>query len=68
MSLEHSPAKLAYSIQEAMEATSLGRSFLYAQIAGGKFKTFKVGNRTLIRANELRSWLDSWAKHSSEAA
>ena len=67
VSLEHSPAKLCYSIREAMEATSVGRSFLYSEIAAGRLLTIKVGARTLIAADDLKAWLELWAERSAEA-
>ena len=50
---------LAYGINQAVEATSMGRSFLYEEIRAGNLKTFKVGARTLIAAEDLRAWLNS---------
>ena len=50
---------LAYSIAEACALSSVGRTTLYAAIARGDLKTHKVGRRTLISAQDLKSWLDS---------
>ena len=50
--------RLAYGIEQAVEATSVGRSLLYEQIKAGKLKTFKIGTRTLIAAEDLNAWLD----------
>ena len=50
--------RLAYGIEQAVEATSVGRSLLYEQIKAGKLKTFKIGTRTLIAAEDLIAWLD----------
>ena len=60
MAAVHSPAKLAYSIADAVNATSVGRSLLYEEIRAGKLKTFKVGTRTLIAASDLTEWLASY--------
>ena len=57
--------RLAYGINQASEATSVGRSLLYEEIKAGKLKIFKVGSRTLIAADDLSAWLDS---HRKEAA
>ena len=54
------PRRLAYGISDAVKATSLGRSLLYEQIRAGKLKTFKVGSRTLIAADDLKAWLASY--------
>ena len=68
MSIKHSPAKLAYGIADAVQATSVGRSFLYEEIKAGRLKTFKVGTRTLIAATDLMSWLSAYQAAGSEAA
>ena len=60
MAVENSPAKLAYSIADAVNTTSIGRSLLYEEIRDGKLKTFKVGSRTLIAAEDLKAWLASY--------
>lgn len=51
--------KLAYTIQEAQEATGLGRSTIYMLISERKLRTIKVGARTLIPADSLRGFLAS---------
>ncbi len=56
---------LSYGINKACEITGLGRSFLYQQIAKGDLPIFKVGTRTLISAEDLNTWLDSFKKTSS---
>ncbi len=52
--------RLAYSVNQAVEATSVGRSLLYEEIRAGKLKTFKVGSRTLIASEDLATWLNSY--------
>lgn len=49
--------KLGYSIREACETTSLGRTTLYSHIAAGRLRTVRVGGRTIIPAEALRSFL-----------
>lgn len=49
--------KLGYSIREACEATSLGKTTLYSHIAGGRLRAVRVGGRTIIPAEALRSFL-----------
>lgn len=48
----HKP-KLAYSIREACEATSLSRTTVYAHISSGRLKAIRVGGRTLIPSESL---------------
>jgi excisionase family DNA binding protein len=49
---------LLYGIAEVGKATSLGRSSVYSLIAAGKLRTVKVGRRTLIRAEDLKAFVD----------
>lgn len=53
-----SGAPLAYSINEASRATSLGRTRLYQLIGSGQLKAVKIGNRTLIPAHALHKLLE----------
>lgn len=45
--------KLAYSILEACDLLSIGRTTLYSLIKSGDLQTRKVGRRTLILAKSL---------------
>lgn len=49
--------KLAYSINEAVKASSLARSTLYKHIAKGRLKTVRVGGRRLILAEALLAFI-----------
>ena len=49
------PDKLAYSISEAIDATSLRRTKLYSLIKDGDLEVVRIGGRTLIPADSLRS-------------
>lgn len=51
------PPKLGYSIREACDATSIGKTTLYSHIAAGRLRTVRVGGRTIIPAEALRSLL-----------
>ena len=46
--------KLAYSINETARALSLGRTSIYTMIADKRLDAFKLGRRTLIRAESIR--------------
>jgi len=46
--------RLAYSISETARTLSIGRTSIYAMIADGKLEAFKLGRRTLIRAESIR--------------
>src|SRR3546814_15198672 len=45
---------LLHSIDDACRRLSMGRSWLYAEIAAGNVKVAKLGRRTLIPESELR--------------
>lgn len=46
--------KIAYSINDTARTLSLGRTSIYAMIADGRLEAFKLGRRTLIRAESIR--------------
>ena len=46
--------QLAYSINETAKALSLGRTSIYALISDGRLEAFKLGRRTLVRAELIR--------------
>ncbi|MFQ3894662.1 helix-turn-helix domain-containing protein [Sphingobium sp. R-7] len=52
-SLYPPPTKLAYSISEACQASSLGRTKIYNLIAAGRLRVTRVDGRTLIPAEAL---------------
>ena len=49
------PPKLGYSIREACQASSLGRTTLYNHIASGRLRVTRVGGRTIIPADNLHA-------------
>lgn len=55
------PERLAYSIAEACEASSLGKTALYARIAEGRLRAVRVGGRTVIPAESLRALINGEA-------
>lgn len=54
--------KLSYSVAEAVQATSLGRSRIYQLMRSGVLRSSRVGRRTLIDGASLRSLIS----HGSE--
>ena len=50
--------KIAYSIQEACDVISLGRTNLYKLAADGKIDMRKVGGRALVTAASLHRLID----------
>lgn len=55
------PAKLAYSIREAVQATSLARSTIYNHISKGRLKAIRIGGRTIIPAEALHALISGEA-------
>jgi hypothetical protein len=62
---QYAYGKLAYSIAELPELISLGRSQIYEEIRA--LRTVKSGRRTLVLAEDLRSWLLSLDSRSRGA-
>lgn len=60
-SVRSDPPKIAYSIKEACEATSLGRTTLYKYIAEGRLKAIRIGGRTVIPAGGLQALISGEA-------
>jgi excisionase family DNA binding protein len=50
--------KVAYTINEAMAATGLGRTRIYEEIKHGRLKAVKAGKRTLIPVKSITAWTD----------
>jgi excisionase family DNA binding protein len=48
---------IAHSIADAVRVSGIGRTTLYELIGAGKLDARKVGNRTLIPADSLRSYI-----------
>ncbi|MEO7602479.1 MAG: helix-turn-helix domain-containing protein [Sphingomicrobium sp.] len=46
--------QLAYSINDTAMALSLGRTSIYALIGEGRLEAFKLGRRTLVKAESIR--------------
>src|SRR3546814_11969172 len=53
--IKHDPPKIGYSIREACQASSLGRTTLYNHISAGRLRAVRVGGRTIISAAALHA-------------
>lgn len=51
--INNRPPKIAYSIREAVAATSLSKTTIYAKIASNELRAVRVGGRTVIPAEAL---------------
>jgi excisionase family DNA binding protein len=45
---------LALSINDTAKTLGIGRTSIYAMIADGRLEAFKLGRRTLIRAESIK--------------
>jgi excisionase family DNA binding protein len=54
-SITQAPPKIAYSIREACQASSLGRTTIYNHIAAQRLKAVRIGGRTVIPVESLRA-------------
>jgi excisionase family DNA binding protein len=58
-STDNSGLPLAYRVNEACHTLSISRSTLYEEIAAGRLRAVKCGNRTLIPVVAAKAWLES---------
>jgi excisionase family DNA binding protein len=59
--------KLAYSVEEASERTSLSKAYLRLEIGAGRLKVKRFGRRVLILSEDLQSYLQSGADSTNSA-
>ncbi|MER8993539.1 helix-turn-helix domain-containing protein [Mesorhizobium sp. M0678] len=62
------PSKLAYTIEEAVAVSGVGRTSLYVAANEGRLPFRKNGKRTLILADDLRNFLAGLPLASTSAA
>jgi len=48
--------RLAYTIDELVEASGAGRSTIYGELRSGRLRGKKLGSRTLITADAAAEW------------
>lgn len=51
--------KLLLTPVEVVELTGIGRTRVYALIAGGELPSIKVGRSVRVPAEELRAWISA---------
>ena len=64
MSNKTTPPKLAYSINEACKASSIGKTMIYALIKAGSLKVVHIGGRTIIPADSLHALIENGSPYS----
>lgn len=50
---------VAYSVSDVLKLVGISRSKFYQLVNAGQIKVRKIGNRTIILARDLNTWLDS---------
>ncbi|UYQ70833.1 helix-turn-helix domain-containing protein [Pelagibacterium flavum] len=50
---------MAYSVSDVIEMIGIGRTKFYQLVSAGEIKTRKIGNRTVVLAADLDTWLAS---------
>lgn len=50
---------VAYTVEMAAKAATVGRTTIYEAIGAGALKARKLGRRTVILDEDLRAWLAS---------
>ena len=63
MTEQNYPRRIAYSINEACAATSLGRTSIYKFLSSGRLRAVRVGGRTVIPADSLEALIAGGANH-----
>ncbi|MFY9586738.1 MAG: helix-turn-helix domain-containing protein [Actinomycetota bacterium] len=53
--------QLAWTVQETMERTRIGRNELYRAINAGELKVVKIGRRIVIPVESVKRWLEERA-------
>ncbi|MDF2809897.1 MAG: DNA-binding protein [Microvirga sp.] len=53
------PERVAYNIDEAAQASGLGRNGIYREINEGRLIARKYGRRTVILKEDLLAWIRS---------
>ncbi|TIP74853.1 MAG: helix-turn-helix domain-containing protein [Mesorhizobium sp.] len=51
--------KVGYSPEQAAAAAGLGRTLIFLAMRDGKLKARKLGRRTVITADDLKTFLDN---------
>jgi excisionase family DNA binding protein len=49
---------VAYSVSDVLKLVGISRTKFYALVGAGEIKVRKIGNRTIILARDLQTWLD----------
>lgn len=56
---------LSYSVKTAAQAIGVSTATIWRRIQAGDIETFKLGERTLIRADALRAFIDRLSQRAA---
>ena len=56
---DSAPRLMREVVEEAVEATGIGRSYIYLALKHGELASLKLGKRRLIMRDDLLAWLAS---------
>lgn len=51
--------KQAYSVNDFLDAFSIGRTMFYREVNDGRLKIHKIGTKTIVKAADACAWLDN---------
>jgi excisionase family DNA binding protein len=60
-------SRVAYSIDETAQMTSLSKSFIRKEIRAGRLRSRSVGRRVLIMVKDLEAYLSNDPEESDES-
>ena len=52
--------RITFTVNDSAKAVGVGRTLLYSEIKSGRLRAFKLRGRTLIHAEDLQSWVNSY--------
>ncbi|WP_413990429.1 helix-turn-helix domain-containing protein [Labrys okinawensis] len=66
--LKESSRPLLHRINDVVRMANVGRTTIYGEIASGRLRIVKLGRATLVRDEDLHTWLDAMAAGTHHAA
>ena len=57
--------RVTMSPADVGKATGLGQTFIYEEMRDGHLKSFKMGKRRLVAADDLIEWIESYRQRAA---